>query len=248
MLIREVIAQMLTFQFFLIVASLLGCLHQLKSDNMKLEKKLTHLQSRKDRLLGLNARLAGSFAESTLSAQDNQSIDKVPLSTMLSNLNESEKRSIDEEGSPAMTMKKSKIEFESPDKLFSDTEHAVPSPDLAMLAAASAKFDSRMSSRQRKSIAAASVKQHEEVAEEKPPILQLSSSPVAATPPTVHPSSRISAMEDSGQSSNLLNGVLHMNHHHHRQKSYQQEYMEVKNQPIGYLSPKLIDLNLKFAY
>lgn len=46
------------FIFFLAVASLLSCLHQLKSENVRLEEHVTSLVARRDHLLAVNARLA----------------------------------------------------------------------------------------------------------------------------------------------------------------------------------------------
>lgn len=40
------------------VASLLSCLHQLKSENVRLEEHVTSLVTRRDHLLAVNARLA----------------------------------------------------------------------------------------------------------------------------------------------------------------------------------------------
>lgn len=74
----------LFFYFFILVASLLGCLHQLKSDNSKLEKRLSNLQARKERLLGLNARLE-AFPSSKKGAESSSNSS---LSDMLSKLNE----------------------------------------------------------------------------------------------------------------------------------------------------------------
>lgn len=45
------------FVFFL-VASLLSCLHQLRSENIRLEEHVNNLIARRDHLLAVNARLA----------------------------------------------------------------------------------------------------------------------------------------------------------------------------------------------
>lgn len=44
--------------FFDSVASLLSCLHQLRSENIRLEEHVTNLVARRDHLLAVNARLA----------------------------------------------------------------------------------------------------------------------------------------------------------------------------------------------
>lgn len=44
--------------FFSIVASLLSCLHQLQSENVRLEEHVSSLIARRDHLLAVNARLA----------------------------------------------------------------------------------------------------------------------------------------------------------------------------------------------
>ena len=111
------------------MASLLTCLHQLKGDNMKLEKRLSHLQSRRDRLLGVNARLAASFTNTSEPHITSDSPRSNPLSAMLSKLNDSA------EGSPAA---------ERTEKILNIPEGSLiesESPDLAMLAAASAKLE-----------------------------------------------------------------------------------------------------------
>lgn len=41
----------------LLVASLLNCLHQLQSENLRLEEHVTSLIARRDHLLAVNARL-----------------------------------------------------------------------------------------------------------------------------------------------------------------------------------------------
>lgn len=50
------------FQFILFycvtVASLLSCLHQLRTENVRLEDHVTNLVARRDHLLAVNARLA----------------------------------------------------------------------------------------------------------------------------------------------------------------------------------------------
>lgn len=188
---------------FHLVASLLGCLHQLKSDNMKLEKKLSNLQSRKDRLLGLNARLAASFSDSPDDTPDDTKNSKVPLSAMLSKLNEltpdSEKAGGDCDNEESPRNKKSKMEVESPDRSFPDIDLAVPSPDLAMLAATSAKFDNRMS---RENNRISPSKNKNQVLDEKAPIHPLSSVSGAQTT-LLQPNASL------GQSTSLLNGILH---------------------------------------
>ena len=111
------------------MASLLTCLHQLKGDNMKLEKRLSHLQSRRDRLLGVNARLAASFTNTSEPHITSDSPRSNPLSAMLSKLNDSA------EVSPAA---------ERTEKILNIPEGSLiesESPDLAMLAAASAKLE-----------------------------------------------------------------------------------------------------------
>lgn len=50
------------------VASLLNCLHQLKSENTKLEKDIASLSSRKDHLLAVNARLSVPYSAQSPSA------------------------------------------------------------------------------------------------------------------------------------------------------------------------------------
>lgn len=110
-------------------ASLLTTLHQLKGDNTKLENKLTHLQSRRDRLLGVNARLAASFAESAKTID--QEHNNYRLSAMLSKLNDNN------ESRPVNNR------YKSPEsKLIASDNSTISSPDLAMLAAASAKLES----------------------------------------------------------------------------------------------------------
>ncbi|XP_057294111.1 zinc finger protein zfp-1-like [Hydractinia symbiolongicarpus] len=130
------------------VASLLGCLHQLKADNTKLEKKLLSLQSRRDRLLGVNARLAASITESNLLG--NGKIQS-PLSSMLSKLNDSP---------TASKPKKSKKSQKKSPEL---DHHNAASPDLALLAATSA----RLGGSSRDTFADLSVP-----SDEKPPTLQ----------------------------------------------------------------------------
>lgn len=41
-----------------LVASLLSCLHQLRTENIRLEEHVTNLVARRDHLLAVNARLA----------------------------------------------------------------------------------------------------------------------------------------------------------------------------------------------
>ena len=48
--------------FFISVASLLNCLHQLKSENRRLEDYINKLISRRDHLLAINARLSLPFS------------------------------------------------------------------------------------------------------------------------------------------------------------------------------------------
>ena len=42
---------------FIVVASLLSCLHQLKQENVRLEEHVRNLNKRRDHLLAVNARL-----------------------------------------------------------------------------------------------------------------------------------------------------------------------------------------------
>lgn len=44
--------------FFILVASLLSCLHQLRTENIRLEEHVNNLVTRRDHLLAVNARLA----------------------------------------------------------------------------------------------------------------------------------------------------------------------------------------------
>ncbi|XP_066931957.1 zinc finger protein zfp-1-like [Clytia hemisphaerica] len=140
------------------VASLLGCLHQLKSDNGKLEKKLTNLQLRKDRLLGLNARLASSFSEPSTSNGVNLP-EKVSLSAMLSKLNGRSSLTVPikeetcDERDSSPNKKTPKTIVNKSGKEQSETKRKYPdqasetdqgaSSDLALLAAASMKHDNR---------------------------------------------------------------------------------------------------------
>ena len=94
----------------------------LKSDNMKLEKKLTELQTRRDRLLGLTSRLSVSF--------DNDNGNSNPLSAMLSKLNDTS----------YSATPNAKLNKKSPQTAKVKERGTVSSPDLDMLAAASAKF------------------------------------------------------------------------------------------------------------
>lgn len=107
------------------VASLLTYLHQLKYDNSKLEKKLLNIRSRRDRLLGVNARLAASFTD----LNENINVQS-PLSAMLSKLNDK----------PETSIKRGKCKASSESKILKNKE-PVASPDLAMLAAASLKLE-----------------------------------------------------------------------------------------------------------
>lgn len=120
------------------VASLLNCLHQLKADNLKLEKKLAQIQARRDRLLGVNARLAKSFTDN--SHEDNND-NHIPLSAMLSKLNDNSSS----KSSPPSTDFEIK---ESPETKELKKKRSVASPDLAMLAAASLKFESEREGRE----------------------------------------------------------------------------------------------------
>ena len=138
--------------FLFSVASLLGCLHQLKSDNTNLENRLTNLQLRKERLLTINARLAASFPPSH---NDADNTNKPSLSDMLSKLNESCTTS----SNPANKIKEEKKEIIPKDKKgrksdesshsetstlsCNEQQQLASSSDLAMLAAASIKHDIR---------------------------------------------------------------------------------------------------------
>lgn len=51
------------------VASLLSCLHQLKSENVRLEEHVTSLVARRDHLLAVNARLAIPLNPNTQTVQ-----------------------------------------------------------------------------------------------------------------------------------------------------------------------------------
>jgi protein AF-17/10 len=51
--------------FFVLVASLLSCLHQLKIENSRLEDHISSLVSRRDHLLAVNARLAIPLGQPT---------------------------------------------------------------------------------------------------------------------------------------------------------------------------------------
>ena len=113
------------------VASLLACLHQLKSDNSKLEKKLMNIQARRDRLLGVNARLAASFTDAD---EETCSNNRSPLSAMLSKLND--------KSSTTTTPREKTPQAKSVKK-----KRPVASPDLAMLAAASVKLESESMTR-----------------------------------------------------------------------------------------------------
>lgn len=53
------------FFFFIIVASLLSCLHQLKIENSRLEDHINGLVARRDHLLAVNARLAIPLGQQT---------------------------------------------------------------------------------------------------------------------------------------------------------------------------------------
>lgn len=46
------------YEIFFTVASLLSCLHQLRTENVRLEDHVTNLVARRDHLLAVNARLA----------------------------------------------------------------------------------------------------------------------------------------------------------------------------------------------
>jgi len=134
------------------VASLLGCLHQLKSDNTNLESRLTNLQLRKERLLAINARLAASFPPSN---NDVDNTNKPSLSDMLSKLNETCTTS----SNPANKIKEENKEIIPKDKKgrksdesshsetstlsCNEQQQLASSSDLAMLAAASIKHDIR---------------------------------------------------------------------------------------------------------
>jgi len=47
-----------TIYFIILVASLLSCLHQLRTENVRLEDHVNNLLARRDHLLAVNARLA----------------------------------------------------------------------------------------------------------------------------------------------------------------------------------------------
>ncbi|KAL3201523.1 hypothetical protein MRX96_012562 [Rhipicephalus microplus] len=49
------------------IASLLSCLHQLRSENMELESRISGLQARRDQLLAVSARLMGPLREAPMS-------------------------------------------------------------------------------------------------------------------------------------------------------------------------------------
>lgn len=59
---------------FLLVASLLSCLHQLKIENSKLEDHINSLVSRRDHLLAVNARLAIPLGQSAAAGQGGENI------------------------------------------------------------------------------------------------------------------------------------------------------------------------------
>lgn len=54
---------------FILVASLLSCLHQLKIENSRLEDHINGLVSRRDHLLAVNARLAIPLGQQTATSQ-----------------------------------------------------------------------------------------------------------------------------------------------------------------------------------
>ena len=165
---------------------------------MKLEKKLSNLQSRKDRLLGLNARLAASFSSAET---PNSSNTKIPLSQMLSRLNKKETpNEIEETNTLPSQQKKTPVE-----KHTKESENNVSSPDLALLAAASAKVDCRSPFPQYERLKDSDKngKTRTSVLDEKPPIYPSPGSGSAFISPNTR--------QDNLQQT-LLNGTLHTNH------------------------------------
>lgn len=71
------------YVFFVVVASLMSSLHQLKADNSRLEERLATLTTRKNQLLQVNARLATPMSCTSTSAT------ATPVSTKQSTLNTS---------------------------------------------------------------------------------------------------------------------------------------------------------------
>ncbi|XP_077516063.1 zinc finger protein zfp-1-like isoform X11 [Amblyomma americanum] len=61
------------------IASLLSCLHQLRSENMELESRISGLQARRDQLLAVSARLIGPLGGGTASPMVPTSSPPVPL-------------------------------------------------------------------------------------------------------------------------------------------------------------------------
>ena len=62
------------FCLFFTVASLLNCLHQLKSENRRLEDYIQKLISRRDHLLAINARLSLPFTSPTDTLRVNEAV------------------------------------------------------------------------------------------------------------------------------------------------------------------------------
>lgn len=67
--ICQLIQQNTSYNFLLLVASLLSCLHQLKIENSRLEDHINGLVSRRDHLLAVNARLAIPLGQQTATTQ-----------------------------------------------------------------------------------------------------------------------------------------------------------------------------------
>ena len=81
-LINLIIMHILSFSieflnvYFYLVASLLSCLHELRAENIRLEKEVRDLTSRRDNLLAINSRLK------VLPSSENSMSGGVPLSAL----------------------------------------------------------------------------------------------------------------------------------------------------------------------
>ena len=189
-------------------------MHQLKSDNTNLEKRLTNLHLRKERLLAINARLAASFPHPF--NNNTKTTNKPSLSDMLSKLNAScaassniattvkqelNKDEKDEIISKSKKARKSEDSNDSKASTQSSNETQLVSSDLAMLAAASIKHDIRSPA----------------VTDERPPNLFSSiSGESTLIQPNIEFASHSHTSSSQVSTNKLLNGMLiseaHKNH------------------------------------
>ena len=211
------------------------------------------MQLRKERLLGLNARLAASFTEGSPGGESGGGLNnRTPLSAMLSKLKESctattptqpssssasnvtikEERDVSETSEKKKKTKRRKTEEKAETPTRNDGDDGiVPSPDLAMLAAASMKHDNRPTSLHGFT---------PETDEEKPKVTHRSLS--YTSPPLPHEGSFLvqpnvsfqqqqqqqqreslltssSTSTQSVPSRKMMNGTLSPNSKHHKKKS-----------------------------